>query len=148
HDPLSVESARALNLIDVVFADDPAVREAWTRFYTALNDPNQNVGPGAAIREDKRRELLLEIVKALGLARKISSAELLRGYMPGYAVETAQLAALERLHKRTIYEAELKQLGVTIPPWMLPPQEAIPVSPSQSLPPGGNAGRPMAGNAG
>ena len=36
HAPLSEESARALNLIDAVFANEPAVREAWTRYYTAF----------------------------------------------------------------------------------------------------------------
>jgi hypothetical protein len=143
HEPLSADSARALNLIDAVFANDPAVREAWTRFYTALNDPNLNVGPGYAAREEKRRELLLEIVKALGLARKISSAELLRGYMPTFAIETAHVALLERLYKRALYEEELKRRGVAIPAWGPTPQEATPVSPSPP-PAGGNAGKPAA----
>ena len=144
--PLSEEFARALNLIDAVFADDPAVREAWTRYYTSLLDPNQNVGPGYALREEKRRDLLLEIVKALGLSGKISSAELLRSYTSVSAFETAQLAALERLYKRTLYEEELKHRNVPIPPWMLPPQ-ATPVAPPQVAtpvpppPPGGNSGK-------
>ena len=146
--PLSEEFARALNLIDAVFADDPAVREAWTRYYTSLLDPNQNVGPGYALREEKRRDLLLEIVKALGLSGKISSAELLRSYTSVSAFETAQLAALERLYKRTLYEEELKHRNVPIPPWMLPPQ-ATPVAPPQVAtpvpppPPGGNSGKPQ-----
>jgi hypothetical protein len=140
HEPMSADSARALNLIDVVFADDPAVREAWTRFYTALNDPNLNVGPGYAAREEKRRDLLLEIVKALGLARKISSAELLRGYMPTFAIETAQVALLERLYKRAHHEEELKRRGVPMPACGPTPQETTPVLP----PAGGNAGKPAA----
>jgi hypothetical protein len=78
HDLQSIESVRALNMIDAVFADNHTVREAWTRFIAAMNDQNLNAGAGYAIREEKRRELLLEIVKALGLQRKISSAELLR----------------------------------------------------------------------
>jgi len=151
HAPLSDESARALNLIDAVFTDEPAVREAWTRYYTSLSDPNQNVGPGYALREEKRRDLLLEIVKALGLSGKISSAELLRSYVSISAFETAQLAALERLYKRTLYEEELKSRNVPIPPWMLPPQAtpvappqvATPVSPSPP-PTGGNSGKPKA----
>jgi hypothetical protein len=142
--PLSEELARALNLIDAVFTDDLAVREAWTRYHIALLDPNLNVGPGYALREEKRRDLLLEIVKALGLSGKISSAELLRSYTSVSAFEAAQLTALERLYKRTLYEEELKRRGVTIPAWMLPPQEATPVSPIPSPPPGGNAGKPTA----
>jgi hypothetical protein len=142
HDPLSADSARALNLIDAVFADDPAVREAWTRYYTALNDPALNVGAGYALREEKRRELLLEIVKALGLARKISSAELLRGYAPTFAIESTHVAWLERLHKRAIYEEDLKRRGIPFPAWPAP-QEAPPASPSPP-PAGGNAGKPAA----
>ena len=65
----AMRSFRALNLIDAVFANDSAVREAWTRYLTALNDASLSVGPGFAIREEKRRDLLLEIVKALGLRR-------------------------------------------------------------------------------
>jgi hypothetical protein len=154
YDPLSAESARALNLIDAVFANDPAVREAWTRYYAALLDPNFNVGPGYAIREEKRRDLLLEIVKGLGLARKISSADLLRGYMPAYAQDAQYVAYLERMYKRAHYEEELKRRGITIPAWgptphatpvspsPSPPQGATPVSPSPP-PPGGNAGKPV-----
>jgi hypothetical protein len=96
HDPFSIEVVRALNLIDAAYAGDSAVREAWTRYYAALSDPNLNEGQGGAIREDKRRDLLLEMVRALGLARKISSADLLRGYMPTFALEAAQLAQLQR----------------------------------------------------
>ena len=144
--PLSDESARALNLIDAVFTDEPAVREAWTRYYTSLSDPNQNVGPGYALREEKRRDLLLEIVKALGLARKISSAEVLRAYVPTYAVEATHVALLERMYKRAHYEEELKRRGIALPAWGPTPQptlqEAAPVSPGPR-PPGGNAGKPV-----
>ena len=50
HTPLSAELVRSLNQIDAVFVDDPAVREAWTRYYTALNDANL----GAAWRLHQR----------------------------------------------------------------------------------------------
>jgi hypothetical protein len=144
HQPLSLDSARALNLIDAAFADDPAVRESWTRFYTALNDPALNVGAGFALREEKRRELLLEIVKALGLAQKISSAELLRGYVPILAIENMQIETLERLHKRALLEEELKRRGIPLPPWTADlSQMAMPISPSPP-PVGGNAGKPAA----
>lgn len=96
HDPFSVETVKALNLIDAVFADDRAVREAWTKYYAALSNTNLNDTSGAAIRENKRHELLLEMVRALGLARKISSADLMRGYMPTFAVEAAQLGFMQR----------------------------------------------------
>ncbi len=46
HEPLSTDAIRALNLIDAVFADDPAVREAWTRYYAALNDASMEYWTG------------------------------------------------------------------------------------------------------
>ena len=54
HDPLSVESTRALNLIDAAFADNSRVREAWTRYYTVLNDQSMNAAPGYSIREGEK----------------------------------------------------------------------------------------------
>jgi Family of unknown function (DUF6680) len=142
HQPLSSDLVRALNLIDVVFADDAGVREAWTKYLAALNDGSFNEGPGFAIREEKRRDLLLQIVRALGLSRKISSAELLRSYMPAFALETQQLEWLERLHKRALYQDDLKKRGIAIPSWLEsnPPGPSFPSIP----PPGGSDGRPPA----
>jgi hypothetical protein len=135
HDPQSVESVRALNTIDVVFADNPDVRDAWTRYIATLNDPTLNDGAGFAIRDDKRRELLLEIVKALGLQRKVSSADLLRAYMPTFAFESVQLAVLERTYKRALYEEYLKKQNIPLP-LGTGPLAATTTSP----PAGGNSG--------
>ena len=112
-----------MNTIDVVFADNHAVREAWTRYIATLNDPNLNVGVGFAIRDEKRRELLLEIVKTLGRQQKISSAELLRAYMPTFVVESAHLAMVERTYKRALYEEYLRTHGIPFPPWVPPLQD-------------------------
>jgi hypothetical protein len=117
------------------------VREAWTRYIATLNDPNLNVGVGFAIRDEKRRELLLEIVKTLGRQQKISSAELLRAYIPTFVVESAHLAMVERTYKRALYEEYLRTHGIPFPPWVPPLQtptpETVPVQPSS-----GNSGQP------
>jgi hypothetical protein len=139
HDPLSVESTRALNLIDAAFADDPAVREAWTRYYTALNDPNMNAGAGYSIREERRRDLLLEMVKALGLTRKISSADLLRTYLPTFVAETTHVSVLERMHRRAVLEEELTRRHIAFPQSPLP-QPAIFAPPPAPQPTGPSAG--------
>jgi hypothetical protein len=107
-----------------VFADDPAVRQAWTEYLTTLNDLNLNTGIGVSIREQKRRDLLLEIVKALKLPRKISSADLLRTYLPTFVAEDTQVTVLERIHKRAVLEEDLKRRGVDYP--QLAPQQATP----------------------
>lgn len=96
HDPFSGETVKALNLIDAVFVNDPEVREAWTRYYAALSDQALNEGTGASIREDKRQDLLLTMVKALGLSRQVTSADLLRGYMPTWANEATLIAVMQR----------------------------------------------------
>jgi hypothetical protein len=111
HDPLSLDTIKALNLIDAAFSDNPAVREAWTRYYTALSDPALNDAHGGSIRADKRHDLLLAIVKALGLSRKISTAELQRGYMPTFVVEMAQIADAQR---KAALET-IRQLGTARP---------------------------------
>jgi len=123
HAPLSVELVQALNQIDAVFVDDPAVREAWTRYLATLNDQNLNSAIGTSIREDKRRELLLEIVKSLRLAKKISSADLLRTYLPNFVAEESHVRWLERIQKRAFLEEELARRQIPVPPG--PPIAAV-----------------------
>ena len=83
---------------------DPAVREAWTRYYTVLNDPALNVGAGFALREEKRRELLLETTPRQQMGRTPPQvARASRAYPIPSALETDRLAeagGFERLHLR------------------------------------------------
>jgi hypothetical protein len=120
---------QALNSIDAVFAHDPAVREAWTRYHTTLNDQSLNTALGSSIREEKRRDLLLEIVKSLGLTRKISSADLLRTYLPTFVAEENHVAWLERIQKRAALEEDLTRRHIPVPPCIVP----APVIPAQTL---------------
>jgi hypothetical protein len=134
HDTLSLESTRALNLIDAVFVDDPAVREAWTRYLTTLNDANLSTPLGFAIREEKRRDLLLEIVKSLKLTGKISSADLLRTYIPTLVAENTHVGILERIQKRAALEEDLTRRHIAFPQW----QPAAPAQPPAPQPTTGN----------
>jgi hypothetical protein len=147
HTPLSTELIRALNLIDAVFADDPVVREAWTQYLTALNNQSLNTDVGLAIREDKRHNLLLQIVKALKLSRKISSADLLRIYTPTFVAEDTRVAWLERLYKSAMYEEELSRRHIDFPrsPFASPSNSAYSPNPSHqpSGPSAGNGGEPI-----
>jgi hypothetical protein len=143
HDPLSLDLVKALNSIDAVFADDPAVREAWTKFFAAINDPGLNTPPGFSMREERRRELLLEMVKALGLTHKISSAELLRVYLPTFVFENSHIGMLERMQRRAFLEEDLKQRGITPPAWPTvttptPGNAAPSPQPQQPTVPGGD----------
>jgi hypothetical protein len=134
HDPLSADAIKSLNLIDAVFVHEPPVREAWTRYYTALSDGALNSPLGASIREERRRDLLLEMVKALGLTNKISSADLLRGYQPAAVVEAAYLAMVERMYKKAVYEEELRNRGIEVPSWTTQAPPAPQPTPSSTTP--------------
>src|SRR5271156_4225557 len=51
HEIGSTAVFRELNLIDVVFADHDAVREAWSRYYAVLNDTNFQNPAGWGVRD-------------------------------------------------------------------------------------------------
>jgi hypothetical protein len=116
HTPLSAEMVQALNSIDAVFATDPGVREAWTRYLTTLLDQSLSTPLGNSIREEKRRALMLEIVKALGLTKKISSADLLRTYLPNFIAESTHVETLERTQKRAALEEDLNRRRIPFYP--------------------------------
>ena len=125
HQPLSPDNFRALNLIDVVFVDDAEVREAWSKFYWAMNDPNLQNSPGYTVREDKRRDLLTAIIKSLGLQNKISTSDLLRTYAPTAVIEAETLAIWERIKRREDLRAEFIQRSIGFPDFVAvyyPPQ--------------------------
>src|SRR5262249_9124010 len=105
-----------LNQIDAVFVDNFNVRDAWTQYLTALLD----LTLGFSIRDEKRRELLLEIVKSLGLTKKISSADLLRTYTPNFVLEETHISMLERMQKRAALEEELNRRHISFPPCAVP----------------------------
>jgi hypothetical protein len=125
HQPLSPEIFRALNLIDAVFADATDVREMWSKYYSALSDPNLQNQPGYAVREEKRRDLMIAIVKRLGLQKKISTSDLLRTYIPAAVIEANTLEMWERIKRREDLRPEFIKRGIGFPeydPPYFPPQ--------------------------
>jgi hypothetical protein len=140
HNPLSPENFKALNMIDAVFANDRAVREAWSKCYAALNDGSLQNSPGYAIREDKRRDLMTAIIKVLKLEKKISTSDLLRAYAPTVITEIETLAVWDRIKKREDLRAEFIQRGIPFPDFTPmnyppPPQATPPQQPPQAAPP-------------
>ena len=115
HDLLSIDFVRSLNTIDVVFVDDTDVREAWSRYYSVLNDANLNNPAGWSIRDEKRRDLLLAMAKAMGWRERISTADILRTYTPQFAGEQALVNVMERQIKLSTYATELRRLGLPHP---------------------------------
>jgi hypothetical protein len=107
-------------MIDAVFADHAKVREAWSKYFAALNDPNLNLAPGYAIREEKRRDLMTAIVQCLGLQNKITTSDLLRTYTPTVTIEVEHLAMWERIKRREDLRAEFIHRGIGFPDFVAP----------------------------
>jgi hypothetical protein len=120
HQPLSPDTFRALNVIDAIFADNQKVREAWSKYFVALNDASLSTTPGFAIRDEKRRDLLTAIIECLGLQHQITTSDLLRTYTPTTAVEIEYLAIWERIKRREDLRAEFVQRGIGFPDFAPP----------------------------
>ena len=71
---------------------------------------------GASIREERRGELLLAIVKSLRLTNKISSADLVRTYLPQFVLDDNYVAMLDRMHKKAALEEDLTRRHIPFVP--------------------------------
>lgn len=129
YDLAASESFRALNSIDAVFIGDTAVREAWSRYYAVLNDGGLNNAPGYSIREEKRRELLLEMARTLNWSNNISTADILRAYQPQTVADDTRLKMLERSVRLEKARRDAEDLGIDPSQWgpfELPPRQPGP----------------------
>jgi hypothetical protein len=89
--PPPIEYVNSLNLIDVVFRDNPAVVSKWRELYDLLNHPHAQINwiqVGHA-----RIELLSEMATCLGY-RRLRQIDIDRFYMP-QALETEAAAQKE-----------------------------------------------------
>lgn len=80
---VSPNVARALNKIDVVFAESSKVKTLWHEYYALLQQP-----PGE-LRNHKWLELLVEMAKELGYT-KLSQTDLDKFYLPQGYVDNAE----------------------------------------------------------
>jgi hypothetical protein len=124
----------ALNSIDSVFSESPTVRESWSKYFSALSDPNLNCPPGFAIREEKRRDLMITIVKFLGLQNKITTSDLLRTYTPNIVTEADYLATWERIKLREDLRDYFIKNNIGFPDFQAITYPVVP-PPSQPPPP-------------
>jgi hypothetical protein len=124
HQPLSADAIRSLNLIDVAFARDRAVKEAWSRYFATLNDQGLNDLAGRAIRDEKRRDLILAIAGVVGLAEQLTSADVLRAYGPTVVAKSDELMLLD-LDIR-LAEARQKAWDMKLSGWRQPPSPPPP----------------------
>ena len=125
--PYLPEAVKPLNLIDAVFADDREVREAWSRYYAALSDPRNNNQAGYAHWDEKKRELILAMVRSVGLNGVVTTADVLRTYQPTFMTKAERLSMLDLDIRLFQAEAAARQLGLPVadsnqPPLRSPPE--------------------------
>jgi hypothetical protein len=82
HAPVTPEFVRALNSVDVVFRNDSQVRKLWREFFEMLCDPNLTNPTGFTQREKKKREMLVEMARVLGLGDEVKEIDADRIYIP------------------------------------------------------------------
>lgn len=132
HDLFTSETVEAINSIDAVFVDDKEVREVWSQLIGLMNDPNANNPAGYAMRDAKRRDLLLAMAESLGWKNKITSADLMRVYQPTFMAEEIRKRLIEQKIASARLEKEAKDLGVDISALQLRPSATIGAQPTPS----------------
>lgn len=77
----TVASVQALNIIDIVFADDKSVRDAWKDLYEKYSIQNPNEVQKKAI-ETARCKLLETMANSLGYKEKVTWETIQNPYIP------------------------------------------------------------------
>jgi len=82
HSPITEETVRALNMIEVLFYDKPKVRQLWREYFEMLYNEGLNNPLGWEQRQKKNIELIYEMGKCLGYGKEISHLDVERVYYP------------------------------------------------------------------
>jgi hypothetical protein len=112
HTPYTPEAVKPLNMIDAVFSTDQDVREAWSRYFAALNDGRNQNPAGWAQWDEKKRELILAMARNVGLGKVITTADILRTYQPNFMSRQERLSLLELDIRLAQAETTARQLGL------------------------------------
>jgi hypothetical protein len=92
-----IECVKALNLIDTVFHDAAAVRDAWAILFAAFNDQRNFLPTGPTPVIDERRTALLSaMAKELGLIQNFRPDDFTRVYLPQNIVSEMQIRDMQR----------------------------------------------------
>lgn len=104
----------ALNLIDIVFAEDRSVRDAWAELYSAYG---KKPLPAQEFIEDKMNSLIKAMCKNMGLKSTLTPADLERFYYP-QVLEDEDVAedARRRLLVKDLQAASPKAAAGLFPP--------------------------------
>ena len=87
------DGVRSLNLIDVIYHDCPAVREAWSELFLTFDAAR---GIPSHVQDERLRKLLLAMAVDLGLGNTIRTDDIGRAYYPNALAEEELVQRLER----------------------------------------------------
>jgi hypothetical protein len=79
---ISIDSVRALNMIDVVFHDAARVRGLWHEYFDMLSNKGLENDLGWKQRQKKNLEMITEMAKVLGYGEAITHLDVDRVYNP------------------------------------------------------------------
>lgn len=85
----TVESVRALNVLDVVFSDDEKVRAAWKKYYDKLCVENPTDTELKKV-QDAQYELLEAMAESLGYKETITWKTIQKPYKPKGMIEAEE----------------------------------------------------------
>lgn len=106
----TVDSVHALNLIDVVFAKDKAVRAAWKELYEAYSSTEQS-DLMANKRKNLMYKLLEEITNNIGYKKEITWETIQNPYVPDGMIKQWQ----EQAKSQQAYNTLLNSMANIIP---------------------------------
>ncbi len=90
HSPITDETVRALNLVDIVFHDSRTVRGLWHEYFDMLGNQGLNNPQGWSARQKKNLEMLTEMARALGYGAAVTHLDVDRVYYPQGLGDQAQ----------------------------------------------------------
>jgi hypothetical protein len=125
------EAVKALNVIDSVFHDSPAVRDSWANLYSALNDPRNFPPTGPTPIIDERRTALLSSMAAeLGLIQNFRPDDFARVYLPKSILAQMQIRDMQQRAALNALSGQSSVAASVSPPvpLLFPPPPAPPTA--------------------
>ena len=119
----SPESVRALNIIDIVFADDSTVRARWKEYYDRLcvENPSETELKKIKTAQDK---LLEAIAISLGYTDKVTWETIQNPYVPKGMIEAEQMQREYQTGQLAWAQIAKNFNSSMIPGFMQKPQES------------------------
>ena len=119
----SPESVRALNIIDIVFADDSTVRARWKEYYDRLcvENPSETELKKIKTAQDK---LLEAIAVSLGYTDKVTWETIQNPYVPKGMIEAEQMQREYQTGQLAWAQIAKNFNSSMIPGFMQKPQES------------------------